>query len=102
MMHCQIKVFGFSSANRCKVIETDSRWFTDSPPGRDSAVTRAASLFLDNTTTLWPLCANSWETARPMPREPPNTTASLDITALKEKNSTEWTLSQQSDWMRKG
>lgn len=55
---------------------------SDPPPESVSTVACAASWLLEITTTRCPLCANSWATARPMPREPPNTTPSWDISRL--------------------
>lgn len=54
-------------------------WGRSLPPGRDATVVFAASLFLDTTATLWPLSASSCETEAPIPLEPPQTTASLDV-----------------------
>lgn len=54
--------------------------FLHLPPCREATAVRAASLLLETTASLQPLWASWWDTAFPMPLEPPNTTASLDMT----------------------
>lgn len=49
------------------------------PPCREATAVRAASLFLETMASLQPLWASRWDTAFPMPLEPPHTTASLHM-----------------------
>lgn len=48
------------------------------PPGRAATAARDASSFLETTANLQPLSASRWDTAAPIPLEPPHTTASRD------------------------
>lgn len=67
------------------------KWVTHArahvPPGSDAAVALAAASSLESTASLQPLSASRRDTAFPMPREPPHTTAKRDMTLQRGEDT---------------